>query len=131
MRNIDYIVVHCSATPKNTPIDSIKNYWSNVLGWKSYGYHYIIDSKGISYNITPENNIANGVKGYNANSIHVCYIGGKKVDDRNQLQKNKLIEILKTLKAKYPNAKILGHRDFPNVNKACPQFDAINEYKNI
>jgi N-acetylmuramoyl-L-alanine amidase len=131
MRKINYIVVHCTATPQNTTVDSIKNYWTNVLGWKSYGYHYLIDAKGIVYAITPEDKISNGVKGYNKNSIHVSYIGGKTKDDRTIEQKNRLISILTSLKNKYPNAKILGHRDFPNVNKACPQFDAIKEYQNI
>ena len=31
----------------------------------------------------------------------------------------------------YPEAEILGHRDFPGVAKACPCFDAKKEYKNI
>ena len=26
---------------------------------------------------------------------------------------------------------IQGHRDFPNVNKACPCFDAKAEYRNL
>ena len=26
-------------------------------------------------------------------------------------------------KKKYPKAKILGHRDFPNTKKTCPNFD--------
>jgi N-acetylmuramoyl-L-alanine amidase len=31
----------------------------------------------------------------------------------------------------FPNAIIQGHKDFPNVAKACPSFDAKAEYKNI
>lgn len=33
------------------------------------------------------------------------------------------------LKASYPNAKVLGHRDFPKVAKACPCFDAGKWYE--
>jgi N-acetylmuramoyl-L-alanine amidase len=29
---------------------------------------------------------------------------------------------------KYPAARICGHRDFPGVAKACPQFNAEKEY---
>ena len=33
------------------------------------------------------------------------------------------------MKRKYKGCIAQGHRDFPNVNKACPSFDAKNEYK--
>jgi N-acetylmuramoyl-L-alanine amidase len=37
--------------------------------------------------------------------------------------------VLRTLKAMYPEAVIHGHRDF--ANKACPSFDATEEYKHL
>jgi len=40
-----------------------------------------------------------------------------------------LLALLKELKARYPDARIFGHRDF--ANKPCPSFDAKTEYKNI
>ena len=39
--------------------------------------------------------------------------------------------VLHEWRAKYPTAKILGHRDFPKVAKACPSFDAVAEYAHI
>ena len=39
-----------------------------------------------------------------------------------------LLFILKDLKKSYPNAIILGHRDFKGVTKKCPCFDARKEY---
>jgi N-acetylmuramoyl-L-alanine amidase len=35
-----------------------------------------------------------------------------------------MAELVTKLTEKFPNAKVLGHRDFPNVNKACPCFGA-------
>ncbi len=32
-RNIKYIVVHCTATPTNTTLESIKRYWKEQRGW--------------------------------------------------------------------------------------------------
>ena len=32
---------------------------------------------------------------------------------------NKIVELTE----RYPQAKVVGHRDFPGVNKACPSFD--------
>ena len=136
MRQINYLVVHCTATPQNTTIESIKNYWKNVLKWKGNGYHFIIEANGIIHNITPVELIANGVSGYNSNSIHISYIGGvdhknNPVDNRTFAQKQSLIYQLQWLKRKFPKAKIQGHRDFPNVKKACPCFNAITEYEDI
>lgn len=68
------------------------------------------------------------MKGYNANSIHISYIGGvdangKAVDNRTEAQKRTQIRLLKRLKKQFPTAIILGHRDFPGVIKECPSFD--------
>lgn len=131
MRSIKYIVVHCTATPQSTTIDSIKNYWRNDLGWSNVGYHYMIQADGTIVQIADESLITNGVRGYNKNSIHVCWIGGQIKDNRTKQQREALIRKLSELKAKYPQATIQGHRDFPGVTKACPQFDAKNEYKNL
>lgn len=136
MRQINYLVVHCTATPQNTTLESIKNYWRNVLKWKSNGYHFIIEANGKINNITPIESIANGVAGYNSNSIHISYIGGvdnknNPVDNRTFAQKQSLIYQLQWLKRMFPKAKIQGHRDFPNVKKACPCFNAITEYEDI
>ncbi len=131
MRSIKYIVVHCTATPQSTTIESIKNYWRNDLGWSNVGYHYMIQADGTIVQIADESLITNGVRGYNKNSIHVCWIGGQIKDNRTKQQREALIRKLSELKAKYPQATIQGHRDFPRVTKACPQFDAKTEYKNL
>jgi N-acetylmuramoyl-L-alanine amidase len=73
------------------------------------------------------------VKGHNANSLHVSYIGGvdangKPTDNRTPEQKATLRLVLKAWREKYPTAKIQGHRDFPGVAKACPSFQAREEY---
>ena len=130
-RDIKYLVVHCTATPKNTTIKSIQNYWKNNLGWKSPGYHYIIESNGNVVQLSDESQITNGVAGYNSVSIHISYIGGQFTDDRTPEQKESIEKLLKELKKRYLKAKIQGHRDFPNVKKACPQFNTIEEYKHI
>ena len=136
MRKIIYIVVHCTATQPDTSLASIENYWHNVLKWQNNGYHFIIDKYGNTTNITPLDKIANGVRGYNKNSIHIAYIGGidkngKPQDTRTEAQKQSILKLLKGLRVKFPKAKIQGHRDFPNVKKACPSFDAKKEYSNI
>ena len=135
-RRILYIVVHCTATHQSATLDAILNYWEKELGWSRPGYHYIIHPHGAITPLYPENLLSNGVAGYNANSIHVCYIGGidvkgKSIDNRTDAQKKALRDILKELKLKYPDAIIQGHRDFPGVKKDCPCFDVKTEYQNL
>ena len=126
MRDIRYIAVHCTATSQNVKVETILNNWKRK-GWKRPGYHYLIDKDGVIHNLHPEEQFSNGVKGYNMQTINVCYIGGAKVDDRTDAQKAIMLGLLKDLKGRYPNALIQGHRDF-GVNKACPRFNAKEEY---
>lgn len=128
MRNISHIVLHCTATPMHTTVDSILRYWKNTLGWTKPGYHYIIEHTGQVHNLLPIEQVSNGVKGHNANSIHISYIGGvdatgHALDTRTPEQILQQIRLLIELKYKFQQAYILGHRDFPNVAKACPSFD--------
>jgi len=136
MRNIEYIAVHCTATPLNTKVDNILKYWKETLKWNVPGYHYIIEADGKINNLYTEDRPTNGVAGWNSKIVNVCYIGGvdsknKAVDNRTDSQKESLIKLLKQLKVKYPKAIIQGHRDFPNVKKDCPSFDAKEEYKDL
>ena len=136
MRKIKYIAVHCTATPQTTSIDSIKNYWKTNLGWKMPGYHFIIKPDGEAVSLLSVDEVSNGVKGFNSQTINISYIGGvdklgKPIDNRTEAQKAILLKLLKEFRAKFPNAIIQGHRDFPNVKKACPSFNAKKEYENI
>lgn len=136
MRVIKYIVLHCTATPQNTTIQSILNYWKKVLGWKNPGYHFIIKPTGEIVNLFPIDQIANGVAGFNSNSIHISYIGGvdakgKALDNRTPEQIEAQIQLIKRFKTQFPEAVITGHRDFPNVKKECPSFDVATWLKKV
>lgn len=136
MREIKYIVIHCTATLQNATVESIKNYWKNSLKWKSPGYHFIVEQNGNVTQLSELSKPTNGVAGYNANSIHISYIGGidmnnKPTDNRTEEQKESLITLVKRMKLQFKNAKVQGHRDFPSVKKACPCFNAKTEYLNI
>jgi N-acetylmuramoyl-L-alanine amidase len=135
MRDIKYIVIHCTATQPNTKKEAILSYWKNTLKWKTVGYHRLIDANGVIHELAKFEQITNGVKGYNSESIHFSYIGGidesgRPKDTRTLKQKESLLYLVKQAKKQFPNAIVQGHRDF-GVNKACPSFDAKNEYKAI
>lgn len=144
MRDIKYLVLHCTAASAQQKTSDIINYWKTKLGWRNNGYHYLISGDGTVENLTPISQPSNGVAGHNANAIHICYKGGwNGTDTRTDIQKGALLRILKDLKQDFPNAIILGHRDLsPDLNgdgvidsrdwlKLCPCFDAKKEYADL
>lgn len=152
MRRITRIFVHATASWQDTTtVDSLKAEFK-AKGWKNPGYHWVIFPSGRIVKLLDEEKVANGVKDYNSNSIHVAWVGGikyndnKKVmsyDNRTLSQKAALYDLLTKLKLKYKNAMIMGHRDIsPDLNhngivdpweriKECPCFDAMVEYMDI
>jgi N-acetylmuramoyl-L-alanine amidase len=135
-RTINNIVIHCTATPQTTTVQSIQNHWQNVLKWRNPGYHLLIERDGKINELATFDVVTNGVAGNNANSIHISYIGGvdannRPIDNRTQAQKEAILKCIAKALRYAPNARILGHRDFPRVAKACPSFDAIKEYQFI
>ena len=135
MRQINKIIIHCSATREgeNYTVDTIRSWHVDGRGWSDIGYHFYIDIYGQIHKGRDISRIGAHTKGLNRNSIGVCYCGGVEEDGktpkdtRYDCQKEALLAVLRTLKAMYPEAKIHGHRDF--AKKACPSFDATEEYK--
>tara|TARA_B110000196_G_scaffold224844_1_gene193752 strand:+ start:84 stop:539 length:456 start_codon:yes stop_codon:yes gene_type:complete len=142
MRNINKLIVHCSATREgqHISIDTIKDWHVNGRGWKDVGYHYVIYLDGRIKKGREDSVQGAHTKGHNKNSLGICYIGGVEAqrdskgkwpakDTRTCEQKESLKNLLMTLKAMHPDSIVHGHRDFSN--KACPSFDATEEYDYI
>ena len=136
MRNINTIIIHCSATPGGRHFTEADiDRWHRQRGFDSIGYHYVILLDGTIRSGRPEATIGAHCRGHNANSIGICYIGGldpasgQPADTRTPQQKQALITLLQSLRLKYPQARIMPHSAF--AAKACPCFDAATEYATI
>lgn len=158
MRLIKNIVIHCSAGHSNAK--QIQEYFLRPVsqggrGWKTGGYHIIIEKDGTIHQMYPFEKITNGVAGYNSGIINICYVGGvdpknvhKAVDTRTKEQH---LSIIKSIEMAYlwikengqditKNLGVVGHRDYsPDQNKngfiepyerikECPSFDVIPQY---
>jgi N-acetylmuramoyl-L-alanine amidase len=137
-RKIKYIAIHCTASQPTATVAAIQRYWKDHLGWKAAGYHLLIEANGTVHKLTDFNAIANGVRGFNQESIHISYIGGitkqgKPIDNRTDAQKKAILLCIKEVIEWSDNKNLIiqGHRDFPNQNKACPCFDAKAEYRGL
>ena len=96
----------------------------------------------------PETEIGAHAKGYNENSIGICYEGGlnekgKPSDTRTKEQRNALDFLLDILVCRYPGVQIVGHRDLSKDRngdgeitpaeweKYCPCFHVKREYARL
>lgn len=131
MRKITHIVIHCSATRPGADIGAkeIRKWHVQDNGWRDIGYHFVIRRNGEVETGRPVEQAGAHVSGHNAYTVGVCLAGG--VDDRGRPENNytpeqwaSLKELAGSLKQRFPNAVIQGHRDFPGVKKDCPCFDA-------
>lgn len=129
MRKITHVVVHCSATPPERDIGAAEiRTWHLARGWADIGYHWIIRRNGWRDKGRGEAVAGAHVEGWNQNSIGVCLVGG--VNERGDPEANftpaqfaTLAGLLSEILVRHPRAKVCGHRDFPDVKKACPSFD--------
>ena len=134
MRSIHMIVVHCAATKPSSDIDAneIRNMHVRK-GWLDIGYHMVIRRNGGVEDGRPIEKEGAHAKGFNTHSIGICLIGG--VDENNKPdfnytinQMESLKRLLDVLKNEFQEAEVLGHRDLPEVAKACPCFNVKEWY---
>ena len=145
MREINLIVVHCSATRAD------RDFTENDLevchrhrGFNGAGYHFYIRKNGEIKNTRPLEKPGAHALGYNAHSIGICYEGGLDVryrpaDTRTEWQKHSLRVLIRTLLMDYPGCRVCGHRDLsPDRNgdgrispeewvKECPCFEVTSK----
>lgn len=128
MRKIDKIIVHCTATPagREVTVADVKA-WHKARRFRTIGYHYLVYLDGTVHAGRRESEVGAHCLGQNARSIGVCYVGGLDAatgeprDTRTPAQRRALRELVGSLRRRYPNATVHGHREF--AAKACPCFD--------
>lgn len=121
----DYIILHHAAASEAS-VTTIHN-WHLQRGWMGIGYHFYVRKDGSIYHGRPEDTIGAHAEGYNSRSIGICAEGNFEVETMPDAQKRAIIELLRELKKRYPNAQIKRHKDFAAT--ACPgknyPFDEI------
>jgi N-acetylmuramoyl-L-alanine amidase len=130
-KRTDHLVIHCSATRAVQDVGAADiRRWHRAQGWDDIGYHFVIRRSGKVEAGRAVDAIGSHVKGNNADSVGICLVGGlnnqtfKPENNYTPQQWEALKKLLSSLLKKYPKAKVLGHRDFPGVQKACPCFPA-------
>ena len=146
MRTINLIVVHCSATRED------KSFTEHDLdvchrrrGFNGVGYHFYIRKNGDIKSTRPLERIGAHSRGFNRESIGICYEGGLDghgcpADTRTPEQRAALRLLVHQLLETFPGSRVCGHRDLsPDRNgngeiepeewiKACPCFEVKAEF---
>ena len=155
MKKIQFLVIHCTATPEGREVsaDEIRRWHLSPSpkgrGWKQVGYTDMIHLNGAIERLVANNEdsyvdsweITNGVAGINSISRHIVYVGGlsssnpsegggmKPKDTRTPAQRETLAKFVKEFVRKHPEVKVAGHNQF--AAKACPSFDVPKWLKSI
>lgn len=156
MKQIDSIIIHCSATRAGQDVRARDiDRMHRARGFAQIGYNFVIDLDGLVENGRPLsidgahcNTKGFSGESYNKHSIGICYIGGldasgQAADTRTEAQRTALRELVAKLCREYPIAELLGHRDTsPDTDgsgevepcefiKSCPCFDVRSEFSNF
>ena len=127
---INYLVVHCSASKPSMFVDAaVIDRWHRARGFLKIGYHYVILRDGSVQKGRQDTEIGAHVEGHNTGSLGICLVGG--LNDKTDKPENNftpeqfsaLSKLINQLLTVHPKAIVQGHRDFPDVHKACPCFD--------
>lgn len=133
-KGTDYIAIHCSASKASMDIGAKEiNQWHRQRGFVGIGYHFVIRRNGSVETGRPVDTVGAHVEGYNSRSVGICLVGGldehgKSENNFTPAQFDALRELVRSLRSKYPQAVVQGHRDFPHVAKDCPCFDVKKWY---
>jgi len=133
MRAINTIVIHCSATKherNDLDRDFIRKVHVEENGWSDIGYHWIIRRDGTVQKGRMLGRGGAHAKGYNKTSIGICLMGGlhdnglpsEGIDFFTLEQQLSLAWMIEQTKQHFPIDTVVGHRELPNVKKACPCF---------
>lgn len=139
IHDITDIIIHGAWTPPDLDIGADEiDMWHRQRGFDEIGYHYVIRRDGTREAGRHWQRVGAGVKGQNAQSLHICLVGGKDADivaanspiqdvawefNYTAEQMAQLGVLIADLVMDFPIERIRGHRDYPDVTKRCPGFD--------
>ena len=136
MRNINRVILHCSATAEGDDIDADTiRAWHLSRGWSDIGYHYVIRLDGTIESGRPINKIGAHARGQNKDSVGICYVGGLDASGhpKNTMTPEQRTSVNRICRAlchvlNKPLA-LHGHREYSA--KACPSFEVSEVFSSL
>ena len=141
---VKWIVVHYTATPESIDIGAAEiDRWHRERGFREIGYHYVIRLDGrieTGRDLSEPGRFEQGAhsRGENDASIGICYVGGVTREDpntgfdtRTPAQRRAMVQLVSELLHRFPDARVLGHRQMPGAATQCPGFDAAAWWRQV
>lgn len=129
MLPIRYLTIHCAATPDGRDVKAAEiSAWDRAR-FGQISYHHVIERDGTVVRTLRDDQLGAHTGKHNTGNIGVCYVGGVKADGRTPAdtrtpaQRVAMHKLVAEYQRRYPGLVVRGHRDWPNVAKACPSFD--------
>lgn len=137
MLPIKYLTIHCTATPEGRDNTAAEVTSWDIARFGQPSYHHVIELDGTEVQTLRDDQLGAHVAMHNTGNIGISYVGGTESlnsggapkDTRTPAQKATLKRLVEEYQAKYPGLVVKGHRDWPDVHKACPSFDVATWIK--
>lgn len=132
---IKFLTIHCTATPEGRDNSADEVIAWDVERFRQPSYHIVVELDGDSVRCLDDTQRGAHTGGHNTGNIGISYVGGtdtlnkggKPKDTRTAAQKLTLRRLVAEYRKLYPGIIVRGHRDWPNVAKACPSFDVATQ----
>ncbi|MEM6472173.1 MAG: D-Ala-D-Ala carboxypeptidase family metallohydrolase [Planctomycetota bacterium] len=133
--NVTKLVVHHSASPRDTTTVADVSRWHRERGFSQIGYHQLILSNGTVQAGRPESIMGAHALGANQNSLGVCLMGNFENETPTAAQISSLVSVLQrwTREHRLPTTSIYGHFDVPGgkTATACPGRNLKSQMQNV
>ena len=136
MREINEIIVHCTATRSDwwagramaDKVQEVRRWHVDDNKWSDIGYHWLIDRDGSIMPGRPMARAGAHTKGRKKHTIGIALFGGHGSSERDSFTANftqeqdaSLRALIGDMKSRYGPLAVNGHNQF--AKKACPGFD--------
>lgn len=123
VKNIKYIMIHHTGSNKMSIENLIHSHTVSDHKWPNVGYHFFIRKNEYIYQTASLNDIVNGCKDFNSNTIHICFEGNFQYDDVLFDFDGLLDTILNYLPSHCKSLPILMHME--KRNTLCPGTNLV------
>lgn len=133
MHLIRRIIVHHSASPRETTKLEDIDAWHRKRGFDMVGYHYVIEGNGdVKVGRQLNRRGAHCLQdGANFDSIGICLVGDntKPGEEWSSKQRAALLWLIYSLREVFQKQfPVFGHRDIPGTSTLCPGRDIMSGY---
>lgn len=134
------ITIHCTATPEGRPNTAAEVTQWDIDRFGQPSYHAVVELDGDVVRTLADDKVGAHVAKRNSRNLGISYVGGtstlnagaKPKDTRTDAQKAGLERQIRKWLGAHPSiVRIRGHKQWPDVQKACPSFDVAKWLKEI